>query len=202
VAGDGSPRRRSGRAGNLDSLGPALFSLTGQDDRLRMHCFVAYVNCKPTKIGVSFTWEGAWGYDAMSGSGRVTVGKDGRKGSLRIKDGESHYVRRRARRRAQRSNLAASELSRQMAPALVNAGCTWHGRHGFAHPQDRYAQPSWFTSQPMAASSSTRAGSSTRTSCSPAKKVVMRMLVSGVRQTTRCGPNLCSLTQRLSAKLW
>src|SRR6478735_7107194 len=31
----------------------------------------------------------------------------------------------------------------------------------------------------MAASSSTRDGSSTRTSCSPAKKVVMRMLVSG-----------------------
>ncbi|HEY0465251.1 MAG TPA: hypothetical protein VGC79_13640 [Polyangiaceae bacterium] len=48
--------RRSGRAGNLDSLGPALLSLTGQDDRLRMHCFVAYVNCKPTKTGVSFTW--------------------------------------------------------------------------------------------------------------------------------------------------
>lgn len=40
------------------------------------------------------------------------------------------------------------------------------------------------------------------TSCSPAKKVVMRTLVSGVRQTTRCGPNLFSLTQRLSAKLW
>src|SRR5258708_27485385 len=69
----------------LDSLGPALLSLTGRGDRLRMHCLLAYVNCKPTKSGVSFTWEGAWEYDQMSGSGRVTLGKDGRlKGSIRI----------------------------------------------------------------------------------------------------------------------
>lgn len=77
----------------LDSLGPALLSLNGHDDRLRMHCLVAYVNCKPTKTGVSFTWEGAWEYDPMSGSGRVTLGKDGRiKGSLRIKDGDSSTI--------------------------------------------------------------------------------------------------------------
>ena len=43
----------------LDILGPALLSLTGHGDRLRMHCLLAYVNCKPTKTGVSFTWEGA-----------------------------------------------------------------------------------------------------------------------------------------------
>ena len=74
----------------LDSLGPALLSLTGHDDRLRMHCLVAYVNCKATKTGISFTWEGAWEYDPMSGSGRVTLGKGGRiKGSLRIKNGDS-----------------------------------------------------------------------------------------------------------------
>ena len=74
----------------LDILGPALLSLTGYDDRLRMHCLLAYVNCKSTKTGVSFTWEGAWEYDPMSGSGRVTLGKNGRlKGSLRIKDGDS-----------------------------------------------------------------------------------------------------------------
>ena len=74
----------------LDSLGPALLSLTGYGDRLRMHCLLAYVNCKPTKTGVSFTWEGAWEYDPMSGSGRVTLSKDGRiKGSIRIKDGDS-----------------------------------------------------------------------------------------------------------------
>lgn len=74
----------------LDSLGPAVLSVTGRADRLRMHCLLAYVNCKPTKSGVSFTWEGAWEYDPMSGSGRVTLGKDGRlKGSIRIKDGDS-----------------------------------------------------------------------------------------------------------------
>jgi hypothetical protein len=76
--------------GFLDSLGPALLSLNGCDDRLRMHCLLAYVNHRPTKTGVSFTWEGAWEYDQMSGSGRVTLGKDGRlKGSIRIKDGDS-----------------------------------------------------------------------------------------------------------------
>ena len=74
----------------LDSLGPEMLSLTGQADRLRMHCLLAEVNCKPTKTGVSFTWEGAWEYDPMSGSGRVTLGKDGRlKGSLRIQAGDS-----------------------------------------------------------------------------------------------------------------
>ena len=74
----------------LDDLGPALLSLTGYGDRLRMHCLLAHVNCKPIKTGVSFTWEGAWEYDQMSGSGRVTLGKDGRlKGVFRIKDGDS-----------------------------------------------------------------------------------------------------------------
>ncbi len=82
----------------LDILGPALLSLTGNCDRLRMHCLLAYVNWKPTKTGVSFTWEGAWEYDPMSGSGRVTLGKDGRlKGKIRIKDGdESTFVAERA----------------------------------------------------------------------------------------------------------
>lgn len=47
----------------LDTLGPAVLSLTGYADRLRMHCLLAYVNTKPTKTGVSFTWEGAWEYD-------------------------------------------------------------------------------------------------------------------------------------------
>jgi len=75
---------------SLDILGPALISLTGGADRLRMHTLLAYVSCKPTKTGVSFTWEGAWEYDPMSGSGRVTLGKDGRlKGVFRIRDGDS-----------------------------------------------------------------------------------------------------------------
>jgi hypothetical protein len=74
----------------LDILGPAVISLTGHADRLRMHCLLAYVNCKPTKAGVSFTWKGAWEYDQVSGSGKVTLGKDGRlKGVIKIKDGDS-----------------------------------------------------------------------------------------------------------------
>ena len=75
---------------DLDLLGPALISLTGTGDRLRMHVLLAYVNCKPTKSGVSFTWEGAWEFDQMSGSGRVTLRKDGRlRGIIRINDGDS-----------------------------------------------------------------------------------------------------------------
>lgn len=74
----------------LEILGPALLSLTGHADRMRMHCLLAHVHCKPTKAGVSFTWEGAWEYDQLSGSGRVTLAKDGRlKGMFRIKDGDS-----------------------------------------------------------------------------------------------------------------
>ena len=41
-----------------DIIGPALISFTGYDDRLRMLCLLAYVSCRPTKAGVSFTWEG------------------------------------------------------------------------------------------------------------------------------------------------
>ncbi len=75
---------------DLDILGPALLSLTGDEDRLRMHCLLAHVNCKPTKTGVSFTWEGAWEYDQLSGSGSVKLGRDGRlKGTFRTKDGDS-----------------------------------------------------------------------------------------------------------------
>lgn len=74
----------------IDILGPAVISLTGHADRLRMHCLLAYVNCKPIKTGVSFTWEGVWEYDQMSGSGRVTLRKDGTlRGTIRIKDGDS-----------------------------------------------------------------------------------------------------------------
>ena len=74
----------------LDILGPALISLTGVDDRLRMLALLAYVNCTPIKSGVSFTWEGAWEFDPVSGSGRVSLGKDGRlRGVIRIKDGDS-----------------------------------------------------------------------------------------------------------------
>ncbi len=39
----------------LDILGPALLSLTGYGDRLRMHCLLADVNARATKTGVSFS---------------------------------------------------------------------------------------------------------------------------------------------------
>ncbi len=82
----------------LDILGPALISITGDGDRLRMHCLLAYVNVKPTKTGASFTWRGAWEYDQMSGTGSVKLGKDGRlRGRIKIKDGdESTFLAERA----------------------------------------------------------------------------------------------------------
>ena len=77
----------------LDILGPALLSLTGYSDRLRMHCLIAYVNARPTKTGVSFSWEGAWEYDPMTGTGSVRLGKDGRlKGKITIKGGDSSTI--------------------------------------------------------------------------------------------------------------
>lgn len=73
----------------LDLLGTATISLTGHGDRLRMFALLAHVSCKPTRTGVSFTWEGAWEYAQMSGSGSVRLGKDGRlKGRIRIKNGD------------------------------------------------------------------------------------------------------------------
>lgn len=73
----------------LDILGPALISFTGYGDRLRMQCLIAHVNVRPTKTGVSFSWDGAWEYDQLSGTGNARVGKDGRlKGKIRIKDGD------------------------------------------------------------------------------------------------------------------
>ena len=51
-------RRLFDRPKSLDALGPAMLSLTGSGDRLRMHCLLAYVNVKPTLRGASFTWEG------------------------------------------------------------------------------------------------------------------------------------------------
>ena len=82
----------------LDIVGTALISLTGYADRLRMFTLLAYVDCRPTKTGVSFTWQGAWEYDQMSGSGSVKLRKDGRlSGKIRIKDGdESTFIAVRA----------------------------------------------------------------------------------------------------------
>ena len=82
----------------LDDLGRALISITGYGDRLRMHCLLAYVNVRPTKTGASFTWEGAWEYDPMTGTGSVKLGKDGKlRGRIKIKHGdESTFIAERA----------------------------------------------------------------------------------------------------------
>ena len=83
---------------DIDIIGKALISLTGYGDRLRMFVLLAHVNCKPTKTGVSFTWQGAWEYDPVSGTGSVRLRKDGRlSGRIRIKDGdESTFIAERA----------------------------------------------------------------------------------------------------------
>jgi len=73
----------------LELLGPALLSLGTEDDRLRMIAILARVQPRPTKRGVSFTWEGADEFDPISGTGTASVAKDGRlKGRIRIKDGD------------------------------------------------------------------------------------------------------------------
>jgi hypothetical protein len=83
---------------DIDTIGTALISLTGYDDRLRMFVLLAHVNCRPTKMGVSFTWHGSWEYDPVSGTGSVRLREDGRlTGRIRIKDGdESSFIAERA----------------------------------------------------------------------------------------------------------
>ena len=77
-------------ASGLDMLGPAVLSITGHGDRLRMHCLLAHVNVRATKTGASFTWAGAWEYDPMTGTGSVKLGKDGKlHGRITIKDGDA-----------------------------------------------------------------------------------------------------------------
>jgi len=73
----------------LDMLGPALISFAGRGGQVRMHALLAYVTYKPTQAGVSFTWEGAWEFDPVAGSGRVKLGKDGHlRGVIKIKGGD------------------------------------------------------------------------------------------------------------------
>lgn len=64
--------------GSGDIVATALISPTGYGGRLRMFALLAYVNCKPTNTGVSFTWQGAWEYDPVSSTGSVRRCKDGR----------------------------------------------------------------------------------------------------------------------------
>ncbi len=50
IVGTGTWGRR-----RIDILGPALISLTGSGDRLRMHCLLAYVDVHAAKSGVIFS---------------------------------------------------------------------------------------------------------------------------------------------------
>ena len=77
----------------IDLSGTALISFTGDEDRLRMFALLAYVNCTPTKKRVSFTWEGAWEYDPVSGTGSVVLRKDGSlAGKIKIRGGDGSTV--------------------------------------------------------------------------------------------------------------
>ena len=79
----------------LDDLGTALLSLTGHDDRLRMHCLLARVQAVGTKTGVSFSWMGAWEYDQLSGTGFVKLGRDGRlRGTIQNGDNSTFVAER------------------------------------------------------------------------------------------------------------
>ena len=73
----------------LDALGPALISINGSNDRLRMLYLLAHVVFVPAKRGLSFMWQGAWEFDQMSGTGSVKIGKDGRlEGLIKIDQGD------------------------------------------------------------------------------------------------------------------
>jgi hypothetical protein len=63
---------------SLDDLGAALISITGHADRLRMHCLLAYVAWKVNAASLSFSWNGSWEFDEMSGTGNVKLRRDGR----------------------------------------------------------------------------------------------------------------------------
>ena len=74
---------------DLDALGPALISISGGGDRLRMLYLLAHVVFVPAKTGLSFMWQGAWEFDQMSGTGSVKIGKDGRlEGLIKIDQGD------------------------------------------------------------------------------------------------------------------
>ena len=78
----------------LDLLGPAMISFEGCGGRLRVLAILACLECKPTKTGVSFTWEGSSELDPISGTGTARVCRDGLlRGTLRIDHGDkSRFV--------------------------------------------------------------------------------------------------------------
>lgn len=74
---------------HLDDLGPALISITGRADRLRMLALIADVSWTATTSGLKFSWTGAWEFDPMTGTGTVKLSKDGKlKGTFRTHQGD------------------------------------------------------------------------------------------------------------------
>ena len=63
-----------------------------------MFALLAHIDCKPTKSGISFTWQGAWEYDPVSGTGSVKLRKDGYlRGRISIKGGDkSTFIAKKA----------------------------------------------------------------------------------------------------------
>jgi hypothetical protein len=61
----------------LDALGPALISITGTGDRLRLSGFLANVRWRPGKAGLVFAWSGTWALARVAGSGDVKLGRTG-----------------------------------------------------------------------------------------------------------------------------
>ncbi len=54
-----------------------------------MLALLAYVTYRPNNKSVSFTWQGAWEFDQVSGTGRVTLGRNGRlTGFIKISGGD------------------------------------------------------------------------------------------------------------------
>lgn len=98
TAGGGSPRPPNGMIAALNIIGTALLSISGRGDRLRMHCLLAYVNWKVNAASLSFTWNGSWEFDEMTGTGNVRLRRDARlDGKFAIKNGDkSTFIAERA----------------------------------------------------------------------------------------------------------
>jgi hypothetical protein len=62
----------------LDLHGPALLSINGASDRLRMISFLANLRWRPGKAGLVFAWSGAWQFEHVSGSGGAKLARSGR----------------------------------------------------------------------------------------------------------------------------
>lgn len=98
----------------LDILGSALLSLgTGGGDRLRMHALLAFVNAKPTKTGVSFTWVRLREGDSRSGWSPAGEDQDQGRRRERVRCGKSGGARD--------ADPGSAELPRQVATVVSDA---------------------------------------------------------------------------------